>query len=177
MIGKSLAGCVLGAALLCSAAPVLAQSNLTEIGWCRDDGIAGGTVERTRGASGCNINAVLAAARNAAIEAAEAAAATACPTPINTTNAQNRCSAAGSFFAPSAIPNIQLQQSQGASAAERAATHVKRVGNAGICTFTRVIAEREQSDLTDRSCGIWPFKYNRRTVLVDARAACGVICR
>ncbi|TCM82676.1 hypothetical protein [Rhodovulum steppense] len=177
MIGKGLTGCVLGAALFCSAGQGLAQSNLTEIGWCRDDGIAGGTVERTRGATHCNINTALAAARNSAIAAAEAAAANACPTPISTANAQNRCSAAGSFFAPTAIPNVQVQQSQGATAAERAATHLKRVGNSGICTYTRVIAEREQSDLNDRSCGIWPFRYNRRTVLAEARAACGVICR
>ncbi|WP_287182838.1 hypothetical protein [Rhodovulum sp.] len=40
-----------------------------------------------------------------------------------------------------------------------------------------MIAEREQSDLTDRSWGIWAFRYNRRTVLAEARAACGVICR
>jgi len=72
-----------------------------------------------------------AGAPGAAIAAAEAAAANTCPTPISTANAQNRCSAAGSFFAPTAIPNVQVQQSQGGTAAERAATHLKRVGNGG----------------------------------------------
>ncbi len=162
-------------AFLVSGTPVAADT-LIEIGFCRDDGVQGGTAVRTRGATGCNLNAVRQAARSAAVEAAQGAAAAQCP-PVNPNLANARCMTAQSNFAPNVTLSLQLQASAGATTAERSATSVARVGNSGVCVFTRPVAERNETNTSDRSCGWFIFTSPRYLIFSEAQAECGVICR
>ena len=160
---------------ICAPVLVSAQDGVTQLGWCRMDGVNGGNV--TRGAIGraCFGGPPVAATQEAAIEASQDAAAPLCP-PVDAANAAARCAASGSSFAPQAVPTVQFTQSDGINWRERAAVAVQRVGNSGACTFSRVT--ESTTDNSDGTCqSFWGSTWPKASATVFVRSYCGYVCR
>ncbi len=160
-----------------SVVPATAQDQLIQLGWCRDDGLAGGVATATISRGRCDLTAARNAAAAAAIAAARNQAARECPSPVNAANARTRCRQGGSTFAPGVTLNGDVQRTAGRTPAERDAMELAKVGNRGACVFSRVTGDREITNPADRSCGWFIFRGPRRIVSASAQSSCGVICR